>query len=117
MKTVEVIWSTAASEETLAQLRLDGLEPVTMRRVETDMFDGLEDWQICEKMFEATNLQDGAAWEIVQPLPPNRTHTSLSVGDYVSVDGRMYRCASIGWDRTDTFEPGLAFSDPRGDEF
>jgi hypothetical protein len=117
MKTVEVIWSTAASEERLAYLRVEGLEPVTTRRVDTDIFDSAEDLDICEHMFHGTNTYGGAAWEILQPLPERRTHTSLSVGDYVVVDGRMYRCASIGWERTDTFEPGLAFSDPRGDEF
>ena len=113
MKTIEVIWATAAREETLAQLRIEGFEPVTVRRIETDMFDGLEDWQICEKMFEETNLYRGAAWEILQPLPEKRTHTALSVGDYVTIDGQMYRCASFGWESTDTFEPGLGFLDPQ----
>lgn len=112
MKTIEVFWSTAASKDRIAQLRIEGLEPVTVLRVETDMFDGLEDLQICEKIFEATNLYEGTLWEILQPLPEKRTHTALSVGDYVSVDGQMYRCASFGWKSTDTFEPGLGFRDP-----
>jgi len=117
MKTVEVIWSTAASEDLLVQLRREGFEPITTRRVETDIFDDAEDLLICEHMFHGTNTYEGAAWDILQPLPEKRTHTSLSVGDYVVIDERMYRCTSVGWERTDTFEPGLAFSDPREDEF
>lgn len=102
MKTIEIIWATAACEDT----------PVTTKRVETDKFDGATDLEICEKFFHDTNLYEGTAWDVIQPLPDNRTHTSLSVGDYVVVDEQMYRCARIGWEHTNTFEPGLNFTDP-----
>ena len=86
---------------------------MTERTVETDAWDGLPDEQICEILFRDTNLYEGAAWEMLQPLPEKRTHTALSVGDYVVIDGRTYRCASFGWKRTDTIEPGLGFLDPQ----
>jgi len=106
MKTIQVIWATAASE-------ISAFDPVTTRTIETDMWDGLPNGQICEILFHDTNLYEGPAWDLLQPLPENRTHTSLSVGDYVVIDGRRYRCARVGWERTDTFIPGLCFSDPR----
>lgn len=117
MTTVQVIWATAAREEHLAVLHEEGQDPVTERTVETDILDGMTDEQICEILFRDTNLYEGAAWDILQPLPETRTHTALSVGDYVVVDGRMYRCATVGWKRTDTFIPGLGFMEPaKGDE-
>jgi hypothetical protein len=116
MTTIQVVWATAAREDYLAQLRIEGFEPVTTRTVETDAWDGLPDLEICETMFRDTNLYEGAAWDLLQPLPEKRTHTALSVGDYVVIDGRMYRCASVGWKQTDTFEAGLGFLDPPVEE-
>lgn len=101
---VKVIWATAATD--------DGEYEVTS--VNFDMNPtGYTDQRICEDVFTNTNLYSGPLWDLMQPLPLNRTHTSISVGDYVVIDGRMYRCASVGWERTDTFIPGLRFSDPR----
>lgn len=70
------------------------------------------DYQICDAVYKASNLQDDIAsfcradelvaiqqiWDALVPaLPAQRTHTSLSVGDVVSIDGRSYECADIGW--------------------
>lgn len=59
----------------------------------------LDDEAICEKAFRETNTYSGYLWDALQPLPEGRTHTSLSVGDEVTIDGRTYRCADIGWER------------------
>lgn len=60
------------------------------------------DEMVCELLFHATNTRSGSAWEKVQAvLPENRTHTALSVGDTVTVNGTTYRCASVGWEATE----------------
>ncbi len=54
--------------------------------------------EICEKVFSDTNRYEGKVWDIIQPLLSNeRTHTALSVGDEVEVDGHAFRCDSVGW--------------------
>jgi hypothetical protein len=67
----------------------------------------LDDESICEKAFRDTNTYSGELWDALQPLPVGRTHTSLSVGDEVTVDGRTYRCASEGWEAVEV-DPRLA---------
>jgi hypothetical protein len=104
MTTIQVIWCTAAdhAEEV-------GKDPISTRTVRIEE-SGLDDIAICEKIYESTNLYRGEMWDLLKPLPEKRTHTSLSVGDYIVIDDRMYRCKSIGWERTDTFTPGLNFT-------
>lgn len=64
----------------------------------------------CELLYELTNLQDDIydftrnktklmLWNLIKPLlPANRTHTSLSVGDEVTINNNTYKCADIGWE-------------------
>jgi hypothetical protein len=59
--------------------------------------------QICDIVFEQTNLYQGALWNVLEPaLPADRTHTALSVGDEVTIfnhnTGFTYRCAHFGWE-------------------
>ena len=45
-----------------------------------------------------TNLYAGKVWDAVESvMPAERSHTALSVGDFVSIDGRTYRCADLGF--------------------
>ena len=56
--------------------------------------------EICERVFEETNTYSGEIWKIIKPLlDPRRTHTALSVGDEVEIDGVTLRCEDIGWSR------------------
>lgn len=105
MATIQVIWSTAAGA-------YEGGD-VTSRTFEfvPGVEDGVGDLGLCEQAFCDTNTYCGPMWDAMQPLPDDRTHTSLSVGDYVVIDDRMYRCSSVGWERTDEFVPGLRFQD------
>lgn len=58
------------------------------------------DHYLLELLFEHTNLYAGWLWQIIEPLlSDKRTHTALSVGDRVQIDGRGYVCANIGWER------------------
>jgi len=68
-----------------------------------------DDFRICEAIYRVTNLQGeltdfGASlaeinlWEKIESLlSPTRTHTSLSIGDEVEIDGRAYVCADLGF--------------------
>jgi hypothetical protein len=54
--------------------------------------------EVCERVFAGTNLQRGMFWELLEPvLPATRSHTSLSVGDEVIINGTPYRCEMIGF--------------------
>jgi hypothetical protein len=69
--------------------------------IENDMAD----LEICEELFKATNLRAGWLWDALQyDIPADRTHTALSVGDEIDIDGTIYRCAPIGWDVVGTYE-------------
>jgi hypothetical protein len=55
---------------------------------------------ICNQVFRDTNLYEGPLWKVIEPLlSPSRTHTALSVGDEVEVDGAAFRCESAGWSK------------------
>ena len=57
----------------------------------------------CEKVFRDTNLYQGTLWNVLEPfLPYNRTHTALSVGDSVTVQGTTYLCEGSGWSAQDS---------------
>ena len=52
----------------------------------------------CETVFADLNLYTGWVWDTVEPLlSPNRTHTALSVGDEIEIDGKVYRCENVGF--------------------
>jgi hypothetical protein len=63
------------------------------------MVNGRSELQICEDIFEATNTRSGRIWDAIQcDIPADRTHTAISIGDEIDIDGTVYRCAAIGWD-------------------
>lgn len=60
----------------------------------------------CELVFHDTNLYDGRLWLFVEPKletqAPKRTHTALSVGDEIEIDGSIYRCERVGFAKVET---------------
>jgi hypothetical protein len=86
-----------------------------------------DDFRICEAIYKVTNLQGELAdfgaslgeinlWETIESkLSPTRTHTSLSIGDEVEIDGRAYICADLGFIKVSeaeirTFPDGTVWS-------
>ena len=56
------------------------------------------DEQIMDALFQDTNIYNGMMWNKIEPLlVPNRTHTALSVGDEIAIDGRQYKVAMCGF--------------------
>ena len=85
--------------------------PVTSATIEiAPDLDVFSDTGWCELLYEVTNLQDEIFdftrnetklfwWNLMKPLlPTNRTHTSLTVGDEVTINENTYRCADVGWE-------------------
>lgn len=106
MATVEITWvalgylESPYREQRLAMLEAAGENipgpasaTITLETTSTDL-------EICEQAFENTNLYSGPLWDLLQPVMPEvRWHTSLSMGDFVTIDGRKYECKEIGWER------------------
>lgn len=90
MATITVTWKAFADSLSLR-------ERVTSATLEYDFGDKTAE-QICDVVFAETNKYQGEFWNALEPLMnENRTHTSLSVGDEVEVDGVTYYCDHIGW--------------------
>ncbi len=68
--------------------------------VPTDHYElNRNDSEWLEYLFECTNLYQGAIWKnyLDGKMPENRSHTAISVGDQVVLDGRAYSCEMVGW--------------------
>lgn len=66
--------------------------------VETNFPEHVSDQQILEVIYADTNLYQGYIWNLIESkLSNTRTHTSLSVGDEVEINGQVYICASFGF--------------------
>jgi len=63
------------------------------------------DQHICEQIYKQTNLYQGPLWETIQPkLSATRTHTSISIGDEIEIDGQVYICADFGFEKIEDVE-------------
>jgi hypothetical protein len=78
---------------------------VSSVEVETEFPETVTDKQICEIVHADTNLYQGYIWQLVHPLlSETRTHTSISVGDEVEINGRVYICADFGFEKIEDVE-------------
>lgn len=94
MKKVKITWSAFAG-------MMDGEEEIPVTSVEFTLDTDKSDESICDEVFASTNLYRGKVWEIISPiLPEVRSHTALSVGDVVEVDGVSCRCEPAGWSKS-----------------
>jgi hypothetical protein len=63
-------------------------------QVDTDA----SDIDICNALFSETNKYMGPLWDLIEPImPEDRSHTALSIGDEVEIDGRSYLVEPVGW--------------------
>lgn len=100
---ITIVWSMWHDEPDLVQRIVErGKEPVTEASIETPECFSMLDIDLLEELFEQTNLYEGPFWDRIEAvMPENRSHTALSTGDFVVIDGRSYRCESIGWQRAE----------------
>ena len=74
------------------------IKPDVSLEFEFDFHKYLSDHDIAEHVFMNTNTYSGAVWYAIEKLlPTNRSHTALSMGDLVEIDGRVYRCEAVGF--------------------
>lgn len=80
-------------------IRSHNIRPTEVQwEFEYDFIDD-DDFVICERIWTDMNQYQGEIWNAMQPLPAPRPHTALSVGDEVSIDGRVYVCADFGFQK------------------
>lgn len=91
MTTVTITWKAFADSLSLG-------ERVKSVTLEHD-FGHKTPMEICDAVFVETNRYNGVFWNALEPLlPDERTHTALSVGDEVEVDGVTFMCDHVGWE-------------------
>ena len=100
MSTITVTWKAFNNNDPkrLQEFADQGRNPVTSRTIEVENTMGVSHSYICEMLFRDTNWYEGPFWDLLQPLPEDRTHTSMSVGDEVTIEGTTYRCADLGFE-------------------
>ena len=91
-----------------AELEASGKVGITTARIDV-VLPAVKDEIILDMIYKVTNLQNDLyefgstvfekfLWsEIKVNLPVNRTHTSLSVGDEVQIDDRLYSIEQVGF--------------------
>lgn len=84
-----------------------GRVPVTSTTIETKIGENLNPFSVCEMVFHSTNTYQGDLWDALQPLPEDRTHTALCVGDEVTIDGQTYRCDDFGFSEVAELDTAL----------
>lgn len=99
MNTITVTWKAFSNDDPkrMKVFADAGRKPEVSKTIETNTTEGVPPEAICEMVFRDTNVYDGSLWALLQPLPEERTHTALSVGDEVTIDGRIFRCMDIGF--------------------
>jgi len=56
-------------------------------------------------IYHNTNTYSGNLWQIIEPkLSAFRTHTSISIGDEIEIDGQVYICADFGFEKIEDVE-------------
>lgn len=86
MKTVEIVWKAfeALGEETHScKIQVDA---------------DIDNRDLCNDIFKDTNVYEGKYWDLIEKvMPEERSHTALSVGDELIIDGTYYRVEPFGW--------------------
>jgi hypothetical protein len=103
MSTITVTWKAFNNNDPkrLQDFADQGRNPVTSRTIEVDDTLGMSHSYICEMLFRDTNTYQGPLWDALQPLPRERTHTAMSVGDEVIINKITYRCADFGFEEVE----------------
>ena len=61
--------------------------------------------QFFNVVYAQTNTYAGNFWNVIEPkLSATRTHTAISVGDEIEIDGQVYICADFGFEKIEDVE-------------
>lgn len=92
--TVKIVWMPMAADDER------GPQSVNLK---VEDHNRENDAQLLERLFDNTNLYTGELWDAMQPLPADRPHTALSVGDIVYISRRAYICKPFGWHQIERY--------------
>ena len=96
MSKVKITWKAFGDKPEIGRF-ISSVEFETEFKIEESDAD-----KFLEVVYHTTNTYSGNLWEIIQPLlSETRTHTALSVGDEVEIDGRAYVCKDLGFQRVE----------------
>jgi len=71
---------------------------ITSVEIETEFPANIPHEEICEIVYADTNMYQGYTWAMIEPkLSKARTHTALSIGDEIEIDGIAYVVADFGF--------------------
>ena len=106
MATIAITYK--AFQRYSADLKASGMSGNTTARIDIALPD-VKDEIILDMIYKVTNLQDDLyefgstgferiLWNDIKfNLPKNRSHTSLSIGDEIQIDDRLYSIEMVGF--------------------
>ena len=99
MSKVKVTWKAYGNKPQIGRF-ISSVEFETAPITVTLLTQEVHNKGLCEGIYQSTNLRAGGYWDIIQPLlSETRTHTAISVGDEIEIDGQVYICADFGFEK------------------
>jgi len=94
MTKVKVTWKAFGDKPQIGRF-VSSVEFETEFKIDESNVD-----KFLEVVYHNTNTYSGNLWQIIEPLlSETRTHTSISVGDEIEIDGQVYICADFGFEK------------------
>jgi len=98
MSKVKITWKAFGNKPEIGRF-------ISSVEFETEFPKTVSHEQICEIVFADTNCYQGYIWgKIESKMSAKRTHTSISVGDEIEIDGQVYICADFGFEKIEDVE-------------
>ncbi len=99
MSKVKITWKAFGDKPEIGRF-ISSVEFETEFKVEESNVD-----KFLEVVYHNTNTYSGNLWQIIEPkLSATRTHTSISIGDEIEIDGQVYICADFGFEKIEDVE-------------
>jgi hypothetical protein len=99
MSKVKITWKAFGDKPEIGRF-ISSVEFETEFKVEESDVN-----KFLEVVYHNTNTYSGNLWQIIEPkLSATRTHTSISIGDEIEIDGQVYICADFGFEKIEDVE-------------
>jgi hypothetical protein len=99
MSKVKITWKAFGDKPEIGRF-ISSVEFETEFKVEESDVN-----KFLEVVYHNTNTYAGNLWQIIEPkLSATRTHTSISIGDEIEIDGQVYICADFGFEKIEDVE-------------
>ena len=99
MSKVKITWKAFGDKPEIGRF-ISSVEFETEFKVEESNVN-----KFLEVVYHNTNTYAGNLWQIIEPkLSATRTHTSISIGDEIEIDGQVYICADFGFEKIEDVE-------------